>query len=86
MRHLNGNLIGVIDTETTGFRPGYHDIIEICVMILDHNLEPAQNINPFVLELQPRRIENIDLEALRIQGKDLDHIVKDKLCKEKINS
>ena len=86
MKHLNGNLLGVIDTETTGFKPGYHDVIEVCCIILDNQLKPAQGITPFLMELQPRRIENIDLEALRIQGKDLDMIVKDKMCRDRKSS
>jgi DNA polymerase III epsilon subunit-like protein len=46
-------------------------------------LKPAQGINPFLMEIQPKRIENIDLEALRIQGKDLDMVVKDKMCRDR---
>lgn len=83
MRHLNGNLLVVIDTETTGFKPGFNDILEICVMPLDHQLKPDMTINPFVMELQPKRLENIDLEALRIQGKNLDMIVKQKMCSDR---
>jgi DNA polymerase III epsilon subunit-like protein len=81
--HLNGNVLAVIDTETTGPLAGYHDIIEICVIVLGPDLQPAKNFMPFNLEIQPRRIENIDLEALRIQGKDLDLVVKEKLCRDR---
>jgi DNA polymerase III epsilon subunit-like protein len=80
--HLNGNVLGVIDTETTGFKAGYNDIIEVCVMILDHNLDPSPMM-PFTMDIAPRRIENIDLEALRIQGKDLDRIVQEKFCRDR---
>jgi DNA polymerase III epsilon subunit-like protein len=81
MLHLNGNLLGVLDVETTGFTPGYHDIIEVCVLILDEHLDPTGN--PFVLELQPQRPENINLEALRIQGKHYDPVVKTKSTKSR---
>jgi DNA polymerase III epsilon subunit-like protein len=66
MIHLNGNLIASIDVETTGFIPGYHDIIQICVLILDSNLRPDKRVMPFYLDLKPKRPENIDQQALHI--------------------
>lgn len=83
MRHLNGNLLACLDVETTGFKPGYNDIIEIACVVLGADLKPAQNILPFVMELQPKRLENIELEALRIQGKGLDNIVREKMCEDR---
>ena len=83
MKHLNGNLLGCVDVETTGFKAGFNDIIEVCVVILDNQLNPAADIMPFVLELQPKRPENISLEALRIQGKNLDDVIKRKACKSR---
>jgi len=53
------------------------------VLILGPDLKPAQNIMPFSMELQPRRLDNIDLEALRIQGKTLDKVVREKLCEDR---
>ncbi len=82
--HLNGNLLGIIDTETTGTVPGFNDIIEFCCIIIGPDLKPAKGItNPFSMEIQPKRLENISLEALRVQGKDLDDVVKEKLCKDR---
>lgn len=83
MKHLNGSLLAVLDTETTGPKPGYNDIIDICCIVLGPDLKPAKGIRPFNMEIQPKRIENIDLEALRVQGKNLDSIVKEKLCKDR---
>lgn len=83
MRHLNGNLLAVIDTETTGSKPRFNDIIEVAVLVLDKNLKPAEGIRPFTLDLIPKRLENIDLEALRIQRKTLDDLVKEKVCNKR---
>lgn len=80
-QHLNSNILAVIDTETTGPVPGYNDIIEVACVILDKYLKPAKGITPFNIEIKPQRIENISLEALRIQGKDLEYVTKEKLIK-----
>lgn len=76
MKHLNGNILAVVDVETTGTKPRHNDIIEICILPLSHSLEPDKGVLPFNLTLQPARPENIDLEALRVQRKDMDDVVK----------
>ena len=82
-RHLNGNLLAVIDTETTGPDPDNHDILEICVLVLDKFLKPHPEIMPFNMYMAAQRLGNIDMEALRIQGKTMDDIVKEKVCKQR---
>jgi DNA polymerase III epsilon subunit-like protein len=80
MRHLNDNILCVIDVETTGPKPRHHDIIEICILPLDMRLRPDEKILPFVMNLIPMRKDNIDFEALRIQRKYMDKTTKDKIC------
>ena len=38
--HLNGCLMAAVDLETTGTRPGYHEIIQIAVVPLDSDFKP----------------------------------------------
>lgn len=80
MEHLNDNILCVVDVETTGPRPRYHDIIEVCVLPLDRMLKPAKQTNVFCMDLVPMRKDNIDFEALRIQRKYMDQVVKNKIC------
>lgn len=71
MVHLNGNLLCVVDTETTGDRPGFHDLIQICVLPLDSELEPYTKIVPFYTLLKPRRPENCHSDII---GKNRERI------------
>jgi DNA polymerase III epsilon subunit-like protein len=80
MDHLNNNILCVVDVETTGPRPRFHDIIEICVLPLDKTLKPDPKILPFSLDLIPMRKDNIDEEALRIQRKIMNREMSDKIC------
>lgn len=80
MLHLNGNLLCVIDTETTGLKAGFHDVIEVCIIPLDCNIQPLKELNgkplmPFMVELQPKRPNNIDPEALSVNKKTLVEIM-----------
>jgi DNA polymerase III epsilon subunit-like protein len=70
MMHLNGNLLAVIDTETTGTDPSKHDIYQICILLLDYDIKPRRDEIPFVMEMRPRRPENIDLSAIGISKTD----------------
>lgn len=66
MIHLNGNHLCVIDVETTGTIPGYHDLIQVAFLPLDSKLEPRQDILPFYCDLQPKRPENWDPESSKV--------------------
>ena len=66
MRHLNGNLLVAVDTETTGFVPGHHDIWQIAVLPLDSKIKPYKGIMPFYVDMQVKRPENIEKEAVKL--------------------
>lgn len=66
MLHLNGNLLCAIDVETTGVIPGQHDLIQICVLPLNSDLKPLREILPFYMEMQPKRPENVDHNAMKV--------------------
>ncbi len=60
MQHLNGKMLCVIDTETTGLDPRFHEIWQICIMPLDNNLRPSKDRFPFYIMIKPEHPEYID--------------------------
>lgn len=66
LQNLNGNLLCSIDLETTGERPGYHDIIEVAVIPLDGEAKPCKDRLPFLMNLAPLRPENASEDAMRV--------------------
>jgi DNA polymerase III epsilon subunit-like protein len=62
--NLNGNLIASLDVETTGFVAGFHDIIQVAVVVLGSDLRPDKRVMPFYVNLKPKRPENIDEQAM----------------------
>lgn len=64
MIHLNGNLLAVVDTETTGTMAGFHDLIQVCVLLLDSELKPLRGRVPFYADLKPRRPHNCAPEVV----------------------
>ncbi len=65
MQHWNGNQLCAIDVETTGLDSAYHEIVQICILPLDSNIEPRKDILPFFVELQPWYPERADEDALK---------------------
>lgn len=63
MNHLNGHMLCVVDVETTGERPGFHDLIQVCVLPLDYKLDPWKEYVPFYTSLQLKRPDNISHDA-----------------------
>lgn len=76
MKHLNGNLICVVDTETTGLEAGKHDLIQICILPLDNDLKPNKMFLPFYMNMLPKRPHEISSEALKINKLKLCEIIE----------
>ena len=76
MQHWNGNLLCAIDTETTGLDPYWHEILQICILPLDSNIEPRKDIMPFYINLIPENPERAEKEALRKNRLNLVELMK----------
>lgn len=71
MNHLNGNLLCAIDTETSGFDPDMHGILEICILPLNSNIEPHEHFPLFHMRMKPDEGEELDEDAIRVNKIDL---------------
>jgi len=72
MEHCNGDQICVIDTETTGLDPFFHEMVQICILPLDANLKVRKDVFPFYINMKPDYPERIDQEAMKVNKiKDL---------------
>jgi DNA polymerase III epsilon subunit-like protein len=74
--HLNGNLLCAVDTETTGLDPEVHDIVQIAVLPLDSEIRPLEGILPFNMHLKPKRPQNADPKALKINRLNLVELIE----------
>lgn len=69
MRHQ----LVAIDTETTGLRAGYNDLIQIGAIALDSKLqEMGDPFEVFVKPIYPERIED---QAMKVNGLDADELL-----------
>lgn len=57
--HMNDNLICAIDIETTGLSHIDNEIVQICVMPVNHDWTPSRIHPPFHIKMPPQRPENI---------------------------
>lgn len=73
MRHLNGDLLCAVDCETSGLKPRYHSLIQVCVLPLDNELLPHKQLLPFYMAIKPER--EVDLEALRVNKLSLKELM-----------
>lgn len=78
---LNGNVLAVVDTETTGLIAGYHDLVQICILPLNSDLDPLEGVSPFYMNMKPEHPERASRVAMRINGLDLDKL---KRCPTKV--
>ena len=67
MRHWNGDHLVVLDLETTGLRPGWHEIWQIALLPLDSNLDMRKDVLPFDILIEPEHMERIDWSAKVMQ-------------------
>lgn len=81
MKHLNSNILAVVDCETSGCDPEQHDLLEVCILPLDKFMMPVLT-NHLNLTLRPLQPENIDFEALRCQPNQ-DMFYAEHVCKSK---
>lgn len=71
---LNNNLLSVVDLETTGLIAGYHEIVQICVLPLNADLDPLEDVSPFYMKVKPMHEERIEPKAMQINGLKLDEL------------
>lgn len=74
MLGLNADCFCAIDLETTGLNPYKDDILEICILPLDHHLNIRKDIMPFQLIMQPEG--KISEAALVVNGIRREDIAK----------
>jgi len=80
MQHWNGHQLCVIDTETTGLDPWFHEIAQIAVLPLDNCLKIRRDVVPFNIFMKlefPERVEksalrknNLTVNKLQLEGFD----------------
>lgn len=75
MVHLNGNILAAVDVETTGKRPGYHEIIQIAIVPLDEDLRPSKDIPEFYHTIAPRYKNRAEKSAGFVHKLDLDDLI-----------
>ena len=74
MLTCNGNVLAALDLETTGLLDGYHDIVQVAVVPLDHNLDPV-DISPFYMNVKPDHPERAYPRAMEVNGLDMDMLM-----------
>jgi DNA polymerase III epsilon subunit-like protein len=72
---LNGNLLAAVDFETTGRRPGYHEIVQIAVVPLDSEIRPLAGVRPFYTNIKPQHPDRIEKSAFQVNGLDLENLM-----------
>lgn len=70
MVHLNGHILCAIDTETTGLRPRYHEIVQLALLPLDARLNPLKDVPHFDILIKPEYPNRIEKEAVRKIGQE----------------
>jgi DNA polymerase III epsilon subunit-like protein len=76
MQHWNGHQLCAIDVETTGTDPAYHEILQICILPLNSNVEPRKDVMPFYIEIIPNHPERIEKEAMTKNKLDASKIMQ----------
>jgi DNA polymerase III epsilon subunit-like protein len=61
----------VADLETTGLLPGYHGIVQVCIVVLDKDFEV---IDTFETDINPPDNYVVDPEALKFNGMTMEQI------------
>lgn len=70
----DGNLLAIVDTETTGLDIRKSEIVELCVLPVTPQLELHKEVLPFHLKIKPDYPEDVDHNALSITSRKLSEI------------
>lgn len=62
--HTNGNLLCVVDTESTGLVAGYNELTQIAIIPLDNNLEQMTTKSLLNILIKPDYPDRIDYDGL----------------------
>ncbi len=73
--NLNGNMMAAIDYETSGRRPGFHEIIQIAIIPLNSDLRPIPGIPAFRNLVKPEHPERQEKGAGYVHGLDINELV-----------
>ncbi len=71
MIHFKGHELCVIDVESTGTEHGYHEIVQLCIIPMNHKLEIRKDVNPFYVNIKPNYPERADSKAMSVNGLSL---------------
>jgi DNA polymerase III epsilon subunit-like protein len=74
-QHWNKNMMCAMDTETTGLKPGFHEIIQFACVPLNYDYTPLTGVLPFDTLIRPNFPERIDKQALEVNGLTLEKIM-----------
>jgi DNA polymerase III epsilon subunit-like protein len=75
MHHWNAHQMVVMDVETTGTRPYWHEVVQFAAVALDARLQPRKDILPFDIYMCPEHPERVDPEALKVTGLKLQDLL-----------
>lgn len=78
-RHWNSNQLCSISIRTNGTNNLSHEIVDICVLILDSELKPYKEFKPFWSEMSPRKPKGYDPETMQISKNDYCRILNNTL-------
>ena len=60
--HHNGHLVCAVDCETTGLVSGYHEMIQLCILPLDHNYDQL-DVPPLYVNMRAEKLERVHPRA-----------------------
>lgn len=73
--HINGNILAAVDVETTGKRPGWHEIIQIGIQPLDSDLNPSKEADHFYHYIRPEHPERAEKKATAVHRIDISRLM-----------
>lgn len=83
MTHLNSNVLAAVTIEMTNQNPLLGELIEVCVLPLNHMLQPHSELTLFNMRIRPEDKDSVDC---RLTGKQVADLVLNGYDREKVAS